>query len=364
VGRVVTDNRETQREIVAQTVAKLTTPGFLASLNEPDSKDLVQKQLPQLFMVMSATERVAVLQAVAEQPELLKLLSFSQMAGAMRWLSTLPDQAPAIDLLVKWSKTSMPPIAHPGFAPGRSPGGYLQQNVEPYFRLARVFLGDNVDTTIEMLSEHVANEDGSCNLTLAYVLCCVCRMSDNHKIMGELTDAQLLGEENEKKPGDIRASWFLAEAFKFETVYGSEFMPGAGIKPIEKALEIAENEELRFRLTGELTARLIAVDRSDEARSMVMSVRDQFADESKQQQMDAWLVRGDEVKKYYEELRASKTEEADTFVSEQYTKELKRRSAAAEKFGDTKSVQRYQKTIASLEKIQEEKKKDKKAKTN
>jgi len=359
IGHVATEQRPTQREIVSQAVTNITAPGFLNSLDPADAKDFVQGQLPVLFGTMTATERVAVLQALSEQPELLQYLTFPQMAAALRWYSTLADSNGAVDLLVKWSKMTQPSITQPGFAPGRSPGGYLTQNVEPYFRLARLFAGDDIDQKIEMLSEHVANEDGSCNLTVTYVLCCICRIAGKPKVVADITDMHLLGDENEKKPGDIRASWFIAEAFKYETVFGSEFMPGTGIKPIEKGLEAAESDEMRFRLTGELAARLAALDRADEARSMIMSVRDQFVDEDKQVEMDAWLATGDEVKKYYEDIRVRRTEEADTFVTEEYAKELTRRATLAEQRGDERSHNRYMKTVKIVEEKLEEMQKQK-----
>jgi len=355
VGRVATEYRGSQREIVSQAVTNITAPGFLNTLDADDAKDFIQEQLPVLFGTMTASERIAVLQVVTEKPELLKLMTFTQMSGALRWYSMLSDKAPAVDLLVKWSQTTVPPLTQPGFAPGRSPGGYLTQNVEPYFRLARLFTGDDIDQVIELLLEHVANEDGSCNLTLAYVLSCVCRIAGKPKIMADLTDAHLLGEDNEQNPGDIQAGWFIAEAFKYETVYSNEFKPGAGIRPIEKGLEVVQSPEMRFRLIGELVSRLVALDRSDEARSLVMSVRDQFADEDKQVQMDAWLVTGEEVKKYYTDIRIAKAEEADTFVMDEYAAELKRRADIAEQRGEQVSLQRYQKSIASIKKMQEEK---------
>jgi hypothetical protein len=185
-------------------------------------------------------------------------------------------------------------------------------------------------------------------------------MSDRAVVMANMTDTYLVGEEAEKVSGDVKASWRIAEAFKRETVFSDEFQPGVGIAAIEMGLEEGESEEIRFRLTGELTARLVALDQSDEARSMIMSVRDQFADESKQQQMDAWLVRGDEVKKYYENLREKKAEEEDSFASEEYAKELKRRSIGAEKQGNKQMIHRYQKTAASVEEKLEQKTKSKK----
>jgi hypothetical protein len=310
--------------------------------------------------VLSASERVTVFKAIGDNPKLLQYLTFPQVAGAIRWYATQADANLAIDFLVKWSKTSSPPQSQPGFVPGRSPGGYLNLNIEPYFRLARLFVGDDVDKKIEILSDNITNEDGTCNLTIAYVLSCVCRLAGKPKVMADLTDAHLLGEEAEKQPGDIRASWFLAEAFKYETIYSSDFRPGVGIVPIEKALEVAESPIIRFRVIAELVARLIALDRSDEARSLIMSIRDQYPDEAQQTQFDAWLAKGDEIKAFYAKIRTDEAEAADTFAADQYVLELKRRAVIAEQRGEKRTLDRYQKSIANIEKVQEKKRKEKK----
>jgi hypothetical protein len=223
-------------------------------------------------------------------------------------------------------------------------------NIEPYFRLARLFVGDDVDQKITILSDNATNEDGTCNLTIAYILCCVCRLVDKPKIIAGLMDEHLLGEEAEKQSGDIRASWFLAEAFKYETVYGNDFQPGTGIEPIEKGLQIAESSEIRYRMFMELVARLISIDRSDEARSLIMSIRDQYSNEDKQIRFDLWLAKGTELKTFYEKLRAEEADKADTFAIQEYAKEMKRRAVIAEQRGEKRIVDRYSKFVAEIEK--------------
>jgi hypothetical protein len=359
VGRVASERRDSQKEIASAAVAKMTAPGFLDSLNPNDAQELIQKQLPALFSMLPASERVAVLKSISEHPNLLKLLSFPQMASALRWYATQADPALAVDLLVKWSKLSTPPTTKPGFVPGRSPGGYLTQNVEPYFKLARLFLGEGVEQRIEMLAGNAANEDGTCNLTVAYVLCCLCRLADKQKVMAEITDAHLVGEAAKNIPGDIKSTWRIAEAFKYETVYGADFRPGNGLAQIDRGLEEATDAEVRFRLIGELTARLIASDRSGEARSLIMSVWDQYPDEIKQAVMDSWLEAGTSIKEYYENLRAQKAEESDTFLKDAFAMELKRRAVVAEQRGDQKTLNRYQKTIKYLEEKQPGRQKEK-----
>jgi hypothetical protein len=84
VGRIALEYRDSQREIATAVAAKITSSGYLTSLSPSESKEFVQKQLPPLFAVMSASERITVLKVIAEQPELLKLFTFPQVAGALR----------------------------------------------------------------------------------------------------------------------------------------------------------------------------------------------------------------------------------------------------------------------------------------
>jgi hypothetical protein len=300
--------------------------------------------------VLSASERVTVFKAIGDNPKLLQYLTFPQVAGAIRWHATQADANLAIDFLVKWSKTSSPPVSKPGFIPGRSPSGYLNLNVEPYFRLARLFVENNVEQKIKILSDNIINEDGTCNLTIAYILCCICRLVDKPKIIAGLMDEHLLGEEAEKSSGDIRASWFLAEAFKYETVYGNDFQPGTGIEPLEKGLKVAESTEIRYRMFMELAARLISIDRSDEAQSLIMSIRDQYPDEEKQILFDLWLEKGTELKTFYEKLRAEEADKADTFAIKEYANEMKRRATIAESRGEKRTFDRYLKSVTEIEK--------------
>ncbi|MDR1962461.1 MAG: hypothetical protein LBQ50_01630, partial [Planctomycetaceae bacterium] len=85
VGRVATEHRSTQREIASETVAKITSPGFLNTLEPTEAKELIQKQLPPLMGVLSASERVTVFKAIGDNPKLLQYLTFPQVAGAIRW---------------------------------------------------------------------------------------------------------------------------------------------------------------------------------------------------------------------------------------------------------------------------------------
>lgn len=359
-GRVAGEHRGSQREVVDSALATITSPGFFTTLNAAEAQEFIQKQFPVLLGIMTASERVAVMQVIAEQANLLKWLDFTQMVGALRWYATLPNAESGLSLLIKWSEVSTAPVAQPGFTPGRSPGGYLNVNVEPYFKIARLFSGENMDEKISVLKEHLSNKDGSCNLTLAYVLCCICRIADRPQVMAELIDNHLLGEANESLAGDIRAGWYLAEAFKLETVYSSEFKPGAGLSSIERGLECAESSEMQYRLTGELVARLIALDRSDEAQSLIMSVRDRWPEEAKQEELDRWLAKGEEVTSYYESARVKRSEEADTFTQTAYIQELKRRAGLADARGESRTASRYTGTATDLEKRQADEEKVKK----
>jgi hypothetical protein len=339
VGMVAAEHREAQDEIVAANVARLSTSGFFASLDESEAREFVTQQLPALLRSMTATQRVAVMISLTEQPDLLKHISFARMSAALRWLSLSASPDAAISLLVSWSELTPPPRTVPAFFPGRRGGGYMSVNIEPYFRLSRLFTQGNVKENIDALAEHMTKSDGSCNLTIFYILCCAARMTGQGGLVMNLIDEPV---HDESLPGDVRVTWFLAEAFAAESLFGHDFQPGRGIPHIHEALEVAESPELQFWAFQELVARLMTSERLDEAKSVVEKMRDQFSDGEKQTQIDTWLQLGGEVAAHYQRVREAQPEpDRQAFIDE-----LARRAAMAEQRGDTRSAGRYQQIVS------------------
>ena len=348
VGAVATENREIQEEIVAANVARLSNPGFFASLNENEAEVFVKQQLPSLLRSMTATQRVAVMLALSEQPDLLKHISFAQMAAALRWLSLNANNDAAISLLAQWSELTPSPRTIPGFFPGRVIGGYLSVNIEPYFRLSRLFTQGNAKENIEALAEYLVKSDGSCNLTVMYVLCCACRMTGNGGYLMSLIEKPV---HDESLPGDIRTTWFLAEAFAAESLFGHDFQPGRGIPHLREALDVAESPETRFWAFQELTARLMTSERLDEAKSLIDSIRGQFAGVDERTSIDTWLKRGEEVAAHYKKTREARpAPDRQAFISE-----IARRAEMAKQRGDRRAAERYQQVVTDFNKEKERK---------
>ena len=339
VGMVAAEHREAQEEIVAANVARLTTAGFLASLDESEAREFITQQLPTLLRSMTTTQRVAVMVSLTEQPDLLRHISFSQMSAAMRWLSLSASDDAAINLLARWSELMPPPRTAPAFFPGRRGGGYMSVNIEPYFRLSRLFTQGNAKANIDALAEHMTKPDGSCNLTIFYILCCAARMTGHGGLVMELIEEPV---HDENLPGDVRVTWFLAEAFAAESLFGHDFQPGRGVPHIHEALEVAESPEFQFWAFQELVARLMTSERLDEAKTVVESMRNQFPGGEKQTQVDTWLQLGEEVAARYQSVREAQPEpDRQAFIDE-----IARRAAMAEQRGDTRSTGRYQQIVS------------------
>jgi hypothetical protein len=337
VGTVVTDNRDMQEEIVVANIARLSSPGFFATLREDEAEVFVTQQLPSLLRSMSATQRVAVMLSLKEQPDLLKHVSFAQMAAALRWLSLNASNDAAISLLAQWSELTPQPQTVPGFFPGRVGGGFLSLNIEPYFRLSRLFAQGDVEENMNALAEHLTKADGSCNLTILYILCCVCRMTGNAAFVLPLVTEPT---QDNNLVGDARMTWYLAQAFASETLFGHDFQPGRGTEHVREALEAAESPEARFWAYRELLARLLTADRQGEARTTAESMREEFSDAEKHAVIDTWLQRGEEISAHYQRLREDQVPDRQAFIDE-----ITRRAETAERRGNRRSAGRYQRIV-------------------
>jgi len=339
VGAVAAENREAQEEIVTANIARLGSPGFFTALDEGDAEEFVKQHLPALLRPMTATQRVTVMLSLMEQPHLLKHVSFTQMAAALRWLSLEGNNDAAVNLLVAWSELTPPPRTVPAFFPGRSPGGYLTINIEPYFRLSRLFTQGDVEANINTLAEHMTMEDGSCNLTIFYILCCACRMTGHGGLLMNLIEEPV---HDENLVGDVKMTWYLAEAFAAESLFGHDFQPGRGIPHLHEALDAAATPEAGFWAFQELVARLMTSEQLDEAESLIGSIRNQFPGMEEQAMIDTWLVRGQEVAAHYARVRESRQDpDRQAFMDE-----LARRAEMAEERGDEKTAQRYQQIVS------------------
>ena len=343
-GPIHTEYRETQREILTANLSKIAAPGFLAALASEDAQTFIEDQLPAILPLLTASERVAAVQVLLEQPELLKSLTFPQMTGALRWLSLLPESQVSIDLLVRWSEVLPTPVMQPAFFPGRGEGGYMSTNIEPYFRLSLQFLDGNVEEKLTELASHATREDGSCNVTLLYVLCCVSRSIDRRDVVLELLDEPV---HNENLPPDIRATWFIAEAFAVESLFDFDFRPGNGLGPLSEALELDCSPEILFWVVQEMAARYIAMDKTEEAKSLILSVRDQFSDPAQSEVLDQILQKGDEVTAINVQIRETRDTHPET--AELYVQELARRARVMEARGETETLNRFQASITEFE---------------
>jgi len=352
IGMVAAENHEAQGEIVAANAARLCSPTFFASLDKNESEEFVKHHLPSLFRSMTATQRVAVMVSLTEQPDMLQYISFAQMAAALRWLSLRSENDTAINLLVQWSEQTPPPRTVPAFFPGRGAGGYLETNIEPYFRLSRLFTQGNVMENIDALARHLTKPDGSCNLTIAYVLCCACRMTGNGGQMMNLIEGPV---HDDHIVGDVKMTWYLAEAFASESLFGHDFQPGYGMIHVQEAFEAAETLEAKFWAFQELIARLLSSERLDIGKTLVENSRNQFPGEEKQTMIDEWIRIGESIAERHRQARETNPEpDRQAFIEE-----LTRRAETAEQHGDTSTVERYQQIISDYNKEKERKEAEK-----
>jgi hypothetical protein len=240
------------------------------------------------------------------------------------------------ELLLAWSEENPQPRLLPGtFISGS--GTFYTLNVYPYIKIGQFLLSSDLspDNLSDSLVNSIECPNGECNLTITYSL--ICTGKDNRllpkiimQIESKLADTQITG--------DIRVTWLFAKAYFQEIGLSQTIQPGRGIAVLKEALNIAESSEYRFWALGELVARLITIDRTEEVQSLIASMRAQFSDQEQLVCIDEWLSQSGEVVTQYNKSKHQR----QTKPNIEFSKELKRRSNLAAKSGDTQSARDFQ----------------------
>jgi hypothetical protein len=240
------------------------------------------------------------------------------------------------ELLLAWSEENPQPRLLPGtFISGS--GTFYTLNVYPYIKIGQFLLSSDLspDNLSDSLINSIECPNGECNLTITYSF--ICTGKDNRllpkiikQIESKLADTQITG--------DIRVTWLFAKAYFQEIGLSQTIQPGRGIAVLKEALNIAESSEYRFWALGELVARLITIDRTEEAQSLIAGMRDQFSDQEQLVCIDEWLSQSGEVVTQYNKSKHQR----QTKPNIEFSKELNRRSNLAAKSGDTQSAHDFQ----------------------
>jgi hypothetical protein len=323
------------RKTIKSVIPQITSDSFLASLTEEELKEFTQQIAPSLLSGMVISERLAFIDTISRQHRVLKGLSINDLLLQLSSVGLLSGEKNT-ELLLAWSETNPQPRLLPGtFISGS--GTFYTLNVYPYIKIGQSLLSSDLspDNLSDTLINSIECPNGECNLTITYSL--ICTGKDNRllpkiikQIESKLADTQITG--------DIRVTWLFAKAYFQEIGLSQTIQPGRGIAVLKEALKIAESSEYRLWALGELVARLITIDRTEEAQSLIAGMRDQFSDQEQLVCIDEWLSQSGEVVTQYNKSKHQR----QTKPNIEFSKELKRRSNLAAKSGDTQSARDFQ----------------------
>jgi hypothetical protein len=282
----------TRREIVKSCLSRLMNPAFLATMEANEAEIYAKEYIPYLIAGMSASERMAFVDALTRQPNLLRGMPLTDLALPLQTLDLL-DEEKHVSFLLAWAGVNPQMRSVPGsYIQGF--GSYVTANVEPFSRIARacrkIEFAETLDVSCILPS-------GECNLTLIYVLINVGK--SNGKIVDVLKKINTILADKEIQ-GNTRMTWLLAKAYAKEVGISQITRPGRGLPELREAFSAAESAEYRFWALQELVARLVTIGSSDEARSLIDSVKNQFPEQEKQEAMTRWLATGEDLARQYQ----------------------------------------------------------------
>lgn len=275
---------------------------------------------------MTAGERIVFIDVLARYPNLLRGMPLADLVVPIQSLDLL-DDAKHTSFLLAWAEVN----PHMRCVPGsyiRGFGTYVTANVESFSRIAQACR--QIDFN-EALEESCTLPSGDCNLTMVYILINAGKLNGNVVDVIQKIDDMLADGEVQ---GDARMTWYLAKAYAIEVGISQITRPGRGLEELREAFSSAESDEYRFWALQEVVARLITIERNDEAESLITSLKNQFTESEQQEAMAGWLAVGRELIPLYQARQQQSRNNSLTNLAT----ELSRRGDQMMNSGDTNAA--------------------------
>ena len=339
---------ELKKQIVQSLLPRLTNTAFLAEISDGDAVELAEKGLVPLLAATTVTERSALIDAISSQPRLLKEISAKTLADQTQVIFMLPGRF-HLDFLIRWSEAS----EIPAFVPGTMIAGwgtYAINNINPYWRIGQCLGKSQTQELYDIVDQHLQNEDGSCNLGMAYIVISACR---EHNRLGRVLNCIDEAWVDTELSGDAKASWYLAKAFALETAMQFTIKPGRALPELRQALDVAESDELRARVQQEIVARLLTLGRDEEATEFLATQQSRalVSEEQLILENDPTPVTG------FREQYAAAALRRRALSLKHYVDSVKKHQESARLKNDTVQVVRLQNVVSDFESKQQSEKK-------
>ena len=336
-----------RKAIAAANYSKLSSPTYLASREIGETAErFAHTGIVDLAEGLPTAQRLEVLQVLAKQSNLLGYLEYAHITRHARAIYLLPGKE-HLELLSAWSKARSQPRTRIAFFQGWrksfARGSYEKLNYQGPWQLGRLLCRAYYQDTETIWKSHLELPNGECNLALAYATTFATKLTrgKNLRIRKVLDDVL----EDEEIKGDRRMTWLLARAYAEEVAIARKPRPGRGNRYLKEAFAAAESPEYRFWALQELVARHIACNRSEEAISLVNSVKGQFQNEGQQKTLAYFTRMAQRCPAHYAKLSEKVRQEA----IDAYLAEIARRAEKAEAHGDDALADHYRGILKTAE---------------
>ncbi|MDR2438822.1 MAG: hypothetical protein LBE12_05550, partial [Planctomycetaceae bacterium] len=339
-GVIINSYSSFQKDIVKKVLPYLSSDNFFRTLKKEDVAYFAEQGLSTLLSSMTASERIVLIDAISAQQQILDKIPYKNIAEQIYFVYMLPGKR-HLNFLLKWSELNEQPQITPGsYVAGK--GTYVDYNITPYRRVGRLWSKSDVAEIDDLIQNHLELENGTCNLTLAYILIWACKENNlTSHILERINEAI----KDKDISGDQQMTWCLAKAYAEEVAVPPIIKPGRALSELQNAMLVAESEDYRYWALKETVARLITVNQNEKAQSLITNAKKQFNDVKQVEELELLLVHADEIEKTHEKSREYRQQRS----REDYLKTLHQHQTDAKQKNDVKRLEQVQKTIKKYE---------------
>ena len=331
-----------QSKLIRSCLRSITRSSGLVELDSEEQAKVVQDLIPLLGNRVTCAQRVELIEYLTDQTELLADLKPAAVNNLIGFCYMLPIQS-HLELLGKWGEVRDPAVCRSGKYPSWGWGYYNTFNHSALGSIGHLFWGPQWNDCEWLCENCLSEKDGSCNLTVAYVISFSARFGNKEVWYTNHLDKILSDKE---LTGDRRAGWLLARAFAAEIAIAEIPRPAYAVPFLEEAYLVAESNEMKFRLFQEMVNRLISLDQGEAAKKQIAQFGKNFNSEEQQKAIAQMLEQEEKLTKHYTGVREKAANQAGP--GKAFVNALKSRLEKARERGDQALVTRYENRLKSI----------------
>lgn len=330
--------KHAQEDILAAIRDQIVSPVGVA---DGEAAAYVQQAFGGALPGLSSADRQMAIESMAAEASLLPHLTPAVVSSWMPHISAIPKPV-SIELLTSWSEFFEVPPSRMAVSGGLGPNSYAAANYKNYRAIGLWLNGPQWPLAEQLVAEHLKNENGACNLLIAYITSFSARYEHSPRLVLEPITESL---NDESLSPDVRASWLVARGFASELYIGGLPKPSLALPYMQEAMLTTEGSELRFKLLQEIVSRLASTAQTAEALSFLDAHAVEFQDPSQQATVGELRNRISELAEHFESERTAGVQRQADRARETHLAILQRRRDAAMAREDNDAAGVYQQRI-------------------